>query len=244
MRLEHILKEDLLTEMPYAPIDNEGKTTELKMSTENFDHFYSDNTIAEEWKLVKQEGDKVVYINNDHTLAFVGKVGTNNQGKHGVNVIVSLEFKFPQYISKTNPSMTLKGALQVDLAIVLNRSLARGSNATFLYASLVQMGITIISDNTQYRGGKELWKSLARNQHGNGYEINIIDDGKPMMDQATGKPFVYDGSNLPDDELWSARKLPMTMPSGLTAAGIEDWKARQNHHLPDKTVTLFIMRKN
>lgn len=243
MRLEHILKEDLLTEMPYAPQDQYGQPAKLQMDTSNFDHFFSDRTLADEWKLVDENPKFVVYLRQDHTQAFIGKRGTRaNDMKPGAQVIITLDFK-EQMISHSNPGLSLPGAVQVDLVVANDKTLARGGFGAQLYISLVtKLGMSIISDNTQYQGGKELWKKLAGAQQG--YVVNIIEDGKVRLDD-NQKPFVYNGSNLPDDELWSARPLPKTMPSGMTPAGKEQWDAKQAElqKIPDKTMTLFVMRK-
>jgi hypothetical protein len=241
MLLDQILKENLL-EMPYAPEDQYGKPAQLKMDTSNFDHFYSDRTLAEEFKLVEDTQSFVVYLRQDHTGAFIGKRGTRpNDNVAGAAVYITLDFK-EQMISNSNPGMKLPGAVQVDLVVVNDAKLARGGYGAQLYISLVtKLGLSIISDNTQYKGGKELWKKLAAGQKG--YIINIIEDGVVRMDG--NQPFVYNGTNLPDDELWSARPLPRTQPSGLTPAGVQAWEAKQAElaKIPDKTMTLFVMRK-
>lgn len=243
MRLDQILKENLLTEMPYAPEDADGKPKKLQMDTSKFDHFFSDSTLADEFKLVDEAPNYVVYIRQDHSGAFIGARGHRaRDNATGASVIITLDFK-EQMISTSNPGLKLPGAVQVDLVVANDPKIARGGFGAQLYISLVtKLGMTIISDNTQYHGGKMLWKSLAGTQKG--YIINIIADGVPMQD-ANGKPFVYNGSNLPDDELWSARPLPRTAPTGLTPAGLEQWNAKQDQlkQIPDKTMTLFIMRK-
>jgi hypothetical protein len=242
MRLDQILNENLLKEMPYAPEDADGKPKKLQMDTSSFDHFFSDRTLADEFKLVKDDPNYVVYIRQDHSGAFIGKRGTRPADNvAGAAVYVTLDFK-EQMISNSNPGLKLPGAVQVDLVVANDPKMARGGYGAMLYVALVEMGLTIISDNTQYQGGAELWKKLAAGARG--YVINVIVDGVPMPD-ANGKPFVYNGSNLPDDKLWSARPLPRTAPSGLTPAGMEQWKLKQDklQQIPDKTMTLFVMRK-
>jgi hypothetical protein len=245
MRLQQVLNENLLTEMPYRPLDpTTGKPAKLKMDTSNFDHFLSDRTLAEEWKLVKEDPKYVVYIRQDHTQAFIGERGTRSMDQaSGSNVYITLDFK-EQMISNSNPSANLPGAVQVDLVIANDPKMARNGYGAMLYMALVEMGLTIISDNTQYQGGAELWRKMAAAQSQHNYVINVIEDGKPMLDEK-GQPVVYDGKNLSDDKLWSNRSLPKTMPSGLTGAGVEAWQAKQAEQakIPDKTMTLFVMRK-
>lgn len=243
MRLEQLLKQHMLSEMPYAPEDQFGQPAELKMDTSDFTHFYSDRTLNDLFTLVEDDPRFVVYLRKDHYGAFIGQRGKRKgDNVPGATVLITLDFK-EQMISNSNPSLSLPGAVQVDLVIVNDAQQARGGFGTQLYKSLVtKLGLSIISDNTQYKGGKELWKRLASSQQG--YIINIIEDGKVRMGE-DGKPFVYNGTNLPDDELWSARPMPKTMPSGMTPAGKEQWDAKQAElqKIPDKTMTLFVMRK-
>lgn len=245
MRLEQVLNESLLTEMPYRPIDPQtNKPAKLKMDTSNFEHFFSDRTLAEEWKLIKEDPKYVVYLAEDSGGAFIGQRGTRAlDNQSGVNVIITLDFK-PQMISNTNPGLAIPGAMQVDLVVANDPKMARGGYGAMLYMALVESGMIIISDNTQYQGGAELWRKMAMAAAQNNYVINVIEDGKPMLDDK-GQPVVYDGKNLTDDKLWSNRPLPKTMPTGLTPAGVEQWHAKQAEiaKIPDKTMTLFVMRK-
>lgn len=243
MKLSHLLSEQLLIEMPYAPEDNEGQPARLQMDTSNFTHFFSERTLADEWKLLKQEKNYSVYINKDHCSAVIGRMGhRDTDGSLGMSVVVTADFK-EQMISHDPSIPALKGALQIDLVVTNRPEEARGGYGTLLYLALADAGITIISDNTQYKGGAMLWKNLAR-AHRDRYVVNVIEHGKVMLD-AQGKPAEYDGSNIPDSELWSARGLPRTQPSGLTPAGVEAWNAKQaaQQKIPDKTMTLFVLRK-
>ena len=245
MRLNQILEENLITEMPSAPLDAQGNVRELTPNTSDYVDFLSKDSLDREFKLVKEAADFSVYINNEHDMAIIGKMGHRPKGdkKYGIAIYVTVDFKHQQKISTSNPSAQLRGALQVDMVAVHKRNMGGRGYAHNMYYALADLGITIISDNTQFRGGKELWKKLAANAAPN-YVINIIEDARVRLDD-NGKPFEYNGSNLPDDELWSGKLMPQEPPEGLTPAGVADWERRWkiNQALPDKTMTLFVLRK-
>lgn len=241
MKLKHVLEEQILHEMPYAPEDENGQPKQLQMDTSDFTHFFSERTLAEEWKLLKQEAKYSVYIHNDHHMAIIGRMGTRpSDGSNGMSVVITADFK-EQNISNDPSVQALKGALQIDLVVTNRPEEARGGYGTLLYQALADAGITIISDNTQYKGGAMLWKNLARSYRDK-YVVNVIENGKLMVD-AQGKPVEYDGTNIPDATLWSARPPERTKPSGLTGYGEQEWLKKQRLDLPDKTMTLFVLRK-
>lgn len=244
MKLKHILSEQLLHEMPYAPEDQNGQPAKLQMDTSNFTHFLSERTLAEEWKLLKAETKEPaysVYVNNDHNQAVIGRMGhRDSDGSLGMSIVVTADFK-EQVLSHDESVQPLKGALQIDLVVANRPEEARYGYGTKLYFAMAEAGITIISDNTQYKGGAQLWKNLARSNRAQ-FVVNVIENGQLMLD-ANNKPVEYDGTNIPDAELWSARPLPRTKPSGLTGAGEEAWEAKKKLHLPDKSMTLFVLRK-
>lgn len=222
-----------LTEMPYAPADQDGNHAVMKSDISSLVHFYSNATLADEFILIKQDPAYSVYINKEHTMAVIGEMGNRPPNNvEGMYVFVTLDFKDAQDISNSNPSASLKGALQVDLVVANNTASLRRGFGTAIYWALADRGITIISDNTQYKGGKELWKKLAREQ-GSKYVINVIRDGVPLLDD-NGQPFVYNGSNIPDDDLWSARPPERTRRAGAPEPA-PDVRAYMYH-------TLFTLR--
>lgn len=230
-------KPELLNEMPYL------KNKEMPLGQSEWTTFFSQDTLARTYKLLHTfpEQNRVVYISNDHVMAFIGEPGVRKadakvDDKPGVHVLISCEFKEQQHLTHDTsvPSPQLKGALQIDIVEVHNAKFVGGGDGTLLYAGLVAAGITIISDNTQYAGGAALWKKLAAKQQQYGYMINILVDGKPMVD-AAGKLVVYNGHNVPDDQLWSERPPQKTRRA--------DAPEPEPDNRPDRFTTLFIMRK-
>lgn len=222
---------EVLKEMPYLV------NKDMVMGQNEWTEFFSVDTLQRKFILMQEfpQQRRAVYINKEHNMAFIGEPGKRKaDGKDGVHVTISVEFKNSQVLSHMTPSPQLKGALQVDLVEAHNPNMVGSGDGTMLYAGLVNKGLTIISDNTQYRGGKHLWKKIAAVQSQFGYVVNVIVDGKPYMDE-NGKPFVYNGSNLPDDHLWSERPPPRTQRAGAPPPPPDD--------RPDKYMTLFIMRK-
>ena len=242
---QNLLSDDLITEMPAAPLDANGEVKSLTPNTSEYTDFLSKNSLDRDYKLVKEAPDYSVYINNEHDMAIIGKMGNrpSKDRAFGIAIYVTVDFKDKQVISTSNPSAQLKGALQVEMVAVHKKNMGGRNYASLMYYALAELGITIISDNTQFRGGKELWKKLARNAAPH-FQVNIIEDARVRLDE-NNKPFIYDGSNLPDDELWSGKLMPQTPPEGYTPAGLEMWHAwyKKNQALPDKTMTLFVLRK-
>jgi hypothetical protein len=226
MLLAELLKQIELNEMSYF-IDQE-----MKPNTIQWEAFYSSDTLQRDFILVKNGGSYAVYINKDHNVAVIGEMGNRPEdGKPGLIVFITAEFKDNQILTHDDSVPQLPGALQVDVVEARVKSLKAAGYGTKLYQALVASGITIISDNTQYRGGKALWIALGK-QAGNGYVVNIIDHGKVKLD-ATGKPYQWNGGNIPEEELWSARGFPRT---GANAPPVDT-------SIPDRTMTLFVMRK-
>lgn len=242
MKLNAILTEQLLYEMPYTPLEQDGTEKTLSQDTSKFTHFLSVDTLKDEWKLIKHTPTYTVYINNDHNMAVIGQMGKRaDDGKPGMHIVVTADFKDTQDLG---PDVAqLKGALQIDLVVANNQKLARQGFGTKLYFALAEAGMTIISDNTQYKGGKQLWVNMAQ-RAGQNFVINILDNGKVRVG-ADGKPVEFDGTNESPESLWSGRAPERTQPSGLTAAGKEEWERRQdaNRKIPDRFHVLFVLRK-
>lgn len=94
----------------------------------------------------------------------------------------------------------IKPALQIAGADTLPEQQGNGYGRQ-LYQSLTDKGYTLISDSTEYNGGKRLSRSVAKNSSALSCNVYIFTKGKLLM--MNGKPFIYNGSNLPDDKLWS-----------------------------------------
>lgn len=191
------LQELLLTEMPAF------SNKEMPPHPEQLTHFYSDDTIAAEWIPFTAWPDGYqVFMHKNHTTAFIGIKSRRQREPEDVpgwDALVTAEFKIPQDLSSNG--VQLPGALQIDIVEAHSDAARRFGLGTRLYWGIADAGITVISDNKQYKGGKALWIKLARDQ-GSKYIVNVIQDGNVMMDK-NNQPLVWDGSNVDETDLWN-----------------------------------------
>lgn len=93
----------------------------------------------------------------------------------------------------------LKNPFQVGLVQTRDSHLGQGiAKSTYLF--LIRIGYDLVSDCEQYLGGYWLWKSLSRSDKINVY---VWDDlKKDYLRDDNGKLIRYNGSNIPEDEIW------------------------------------------
>lgn len=72
--------------------------------------------------------------------------------------------------------------------------------AKAVYTRLASRGYTVVSDNTQHEPAVGLWKSLAQKPSAKVYIVNIFRG--PIIEN--GVPLRYNGTNIPDDQIWSS----------------------------------------
>ena len=172
---------------------------ELPAYKERFRPFYSSDSVKKMFDVVWRQSDKpesyCVLIKKDHTFAVWGIVTTDpkREGVEGVEIISIVDFKDKLNVDTTitfSPAKTL----QVDLVQTSKRSQQAGI-ATEMYLKLARAGFTIISDNEQWIGGKKLWKKLAK--------VSVSDQHAKVFLLRNNKLEPYNGTNIPDDEIWS-----------------------------------------
>lgn len=170
--------------------------------------FYSDDTLARDFEFIfkgKDSNDAEFYVvmHKDKSIAVIGKPSIRKMdGKSGMEIIGTAEFKDAPDVSSSKLIVFSHNVLQIDSVEVAKKFKARGYGF-YLYFALASAGYSIISNSTQYRGGKELWKKIARQMVNNLYNVFIIQDGEVLLSDS-GDPVVYDGANIDDAELWSA----------------------------------------
>lgn len=72
-----------------------------------------------------------------------------------------------------------------------------------LYFLLADRGYSIVSDYSQYLGGKALWKKLARESASRQYVVSIWDDEtQDWIKDSSGHKVEYNASNLSDERIW------------------------------------------
>ena len=196
------MKLDQLLEMPQAirrnlgddPDDDHEPMTSFFMTNEQF---------ANRYTVVGMNGNTIAGLAKDLGGALVGVRGPRKEDQvEGVHIYGQLHFKDVYNLGFPNDPLRLKQqrVLQVSLVNVVKDTEYRGL-ASFLYTSIAGAGFTIISDTTQYNGGIELWKKLGRARPGN-LAIYLINKGDVLKDEQ-GKPIEYNGSNIPEDQIWS-----------------------------------------
>ena len=94
----------------------------------------------------------------------------------------------------------LKNPYQIGLVQTRDSNIGQGI-AKSLYLFLIRIGYDLISDCEQYLGGYWLWKSLSRSDRINVYAWDDLK--KDYIKDSTGKAIRYDGSNIPEDLIWS-----------------------------------------
>lgn len=169
--------------------------------------FASDDALKSDYdellKIHDPNGDEDLeaYIRKSKSAAIIGhREVRQSDGKHGLRPYTRVEFKKTPNLDGIRYISSNDDVLQVSIVTTSeqNRKLGFGM---LLYLALAKNGFTIVSDNTQYVGGKELWKSIASKVVGSRYKIFVLENGDLMMDG--DEPVVYDGSNIDDALLWS-----------------------------------------
>lgn len=74
--------------------------------------------------------------------------------------------------------------------------------ATFIYETVaIKAGITLLSDNEQYAGGKALWQHIARQSRE--LIVFVLDTDNACYLPFDGDRIQYDGTCIPESDIWS-----------------------------------------
>jgi hypothetical protein len=186
-----------LFEMPtYIP--SELPTTDVKVHVTSVDTLDRDYDLLGELKLRDQK--IIAAIKKDRSTAIIGPAVQRDDGKPSVEVVVTIKFHQAPEIGEA----THHKAIQVDTVVSTDQ--ARGFGYGYqLYKMLLDDDYTVVSDNIQYIGGKELWNKIIRRSAMDHHNVFILRDGKYLRD-TNGKPLVYDGNNISADDIWSTNK--------------------------------------
>lgn len=201
MFLQQLIK---LNEMPDF-IPKEVKLPPMQIS-------YSNNTMKTDFDMVGSFDDNdttyFVAMRKDGSEAVLGKAGIRDEATQEVGFIIlgSIDFKdLVEFSYFKDLSVPRNVVIQVD-GVGMRRDKKTGSGNRF-YFTLAKTGYVIISDNTQYIGGKQLWLKIARDANKHNCEVYVVEDGSVILDDS-GKPLVYNGENLPEERLWGSVDLP------------------------------------
>lgn len=187
---------DELFEMPTF-VNSELPVDDVQVS------IMSANTLKREYDMLGEfsvGSDRVVgAIKKNHKSAIIGHMVQRDDGVPSMRVVTTLTFH-----EQPNLGEIAGKALQVDTVVSTDE--ARGGGYGYsLYKMLLNSGFTLASDNVQYVGGIELWKKIIRRSARDLHNVYILQNGKLLRDEK-GQVIVYDGSNVPDDVIWSTNK--------------------------------------
>lgn len=196
------MKLSQLLEGPPDYLDKEMPVVSIKSI-----NFYSEDTVKREFELMaKIEKGADTYwaiIKKNKSFAVIGKLSKREQdGATGIELVGKLEFKDSPDFSYSEMIETPAHVLQVDSVVVLESERFNGVGAD-LYKAIAKYGYVLVSDHTQYRGGRRLWQKIIKMSKADGLEIFVVDNGKPLSDE-DGNPIVYDGNNIPAEKIWGA----------------------------------------
>jgi len=179
---------------------------EMPLNTSASINFYSEDTINREFDIIdKIKINDITYwivLKKNKSFAVIGKMDKrNSDGKVGIQMVGVLEFKDKPDFAFNRLIDVDENVLQVDSVEVYDKVKFNGLGFN-LYLSLAKYGYIIVSDHSQYRGGKKLWEKLSKLSTANNYSVYIIDNGHPVLDDK-GEILKYDGTNLADDKIWA-----------------------------------------
>lgn len=185
-----------LFEMPtYMP--TELPVTDVKV------HVASVSTLDRQYDLlgtVQVRNQKIIAaLKKDKSSAIIGPAVMRPDGKPSMEVVATIKFhKSPELGEAGGKS------LQIDTVVATDDVQGFGYGYQ-LYKMILNQGYTIVSDNVQYVGGKELWLKIIRKSAADRHNVFILQDGKYMRDEA-GNPIVFDGVNISPEDIWSTDK--------------------------------------
>jgi hypothetical protein len=161
--------------------------------------FYSEDTVNREFDIigkVKQNDETFwIVLKKDKSFAVLGQLSTRKEDKKvGIQVIGRIDFKDKPDFAFDRLIDIHEHVLQVDSVEIYNNNKFQGLGYN-LYKTLTDYGYVIVSDHSQYIGGRKLWEKISRLSTAKDYSVYIVNNGHPVLDD-NDKPLEYDGTNL------------------------------------------------
>lgn len=193
MRLSDLYEMPMFTNKEMSVDDDEVELTTP--------FFITDARLTEKYNKLATKDNVEVYLQKDLSMACIGVREKRHDNQSGILLFGSLQLKSEPRLGFSISALEVaaRKILQIDLVTVVKQATFMGLG-TFLYSSIVQAGYTIISDNHQFIGGKELWQKIGRSHLGNEV-VYVIDKGHVLAKDSV--PIEYNGKNIPEDEIWS-----------------------------------------
>lgn len=136
-----------------------------------------------------------------HAVVVVYKKDPNDESKIRAKIIVELDFKDELSISwESEPPKFRLPVIQVDGVSNNDPKYQNRGLTTELYNLLADRYV-VVSDNIQYKGGRELWRKIAETTKLNGKSVIICDDSKIIRDDKD-EIIRYNGGNFDAVEIW------------------------------------------
>jgi hypothetical protein len=147
------------------------------------------------------------WLSKNEKAAKVTTKGIDEIGQHRQLVVVRLDFK---------PAVGLPVGKELCVHTVYTHEEYRGDFlAGALYIVLARYGYSVVSDFTQYNGGKALWKKMSREAEMRKFAIRIwSDETSDWVKNDQGEVLKYVASNLADENIWqdiSQHSQPTTL---------------------------------
>ena len=142
----------------------------------------------------------VAALKKDKSSAIIGPAVRRNDDKLSMEVVATISFHEAPDLGEASGGKSI----QVDTVVATDDVQGFGYGYQ-LYKMLLNHGYTVVCDNIQYIGGKELWLKIIRKSAADKHNVFILRYGKYVRDTA-GDPVVFDGVNISPDDVWSTDK--------------------------------------
>jgi hypothetical protein len=136
--------------------------------------------------------------------AFIKVVNPHNEDRKSLKIISQISFYHPSTLSAIPED--IKNPLQVQL-VYTNPEFENRGIASYLYATIIKNGYTIISDEVQYLGGYKLWKKMANQAKLYNYKIYIWNKEDGYLKNDDGEIIEYDSTNIDDSLIWKENTI-------------------------------------
>lgn len=193
-----------LFEMPYEHTNGHHRDTDVE-------HYgqISFSALTRDYEYLglvdSRQGENVrIYALKSPNFAVIKGVidGQDGLGRNTNFVVFALRFK-RNVLARIPAEVDASMCIQVNSVFISPEFRNEGISST-VYKYLTSKGFVIISDNTQFTDGKELWKKLVRDTAYGEYRIYILDDEYGFEKDEKGRAIAYDGSNIKDSKIWTS----------------------------------------
>ena len=128
---------------------------------------------------------------------------------HSYRILTKILFYHRSPLS--NIPSNLKNPLQIQ-RMYTDEDFETQGMASYLLATLTRFGNTIISDEIEYLGGKELWKKMAKAAQLKDYRIRIFNtEDQSYLSNEAGDIIEYNGENIDESIIWKEGSIGKKM---------------------------------